>query len=362
MRPQPLPPGFDDVRKIAVLRANAIGDYVFTLPALQSLKAAYPRAELVLLGREWHRQFLAGRPGPVDRVIVVPPSRGVGADECYEEDPSVLDTFFARMEQERFDVAIQLHGGGRHSNPFVRRLGARFTVGLGTPDAAPLDRTVRYVYFQPEILRGLEVAAAAGAAPVTMLPRLVVLPEDTAEARAVAGDDRFVVLHPGAGDVRRRWPPEYFAKLANSLLSTGERVAVVGGMDDRALAAAIADAAPGIANFCSRLTLRGLVGLLSRARLVVSNDSGPLHLAEAVGTPTVGIYWCGNLVNAEPMTRDIHRPVLSWRLECPVCGQNTIQRRCEHEISFVDLAPVDEVLAHAHELLTRSRATTPARR
>src|SRR5437667_7394301 len=66
-----------DVHKIAVLRANAIGDLTFALPALEALCAAYPGAELVLLGQEWHARFLEGRPGPVDRVVVVPPYRGV---------------------------------------------------------------------------------------------------------------------------------------------------------------------------------------------------------------------------------------------------------------------------------------------
>lgn len=62
----------EDVRRIAVLRANAIGDLVFALPALDALRAAYHQAEIVLLGLPWHADFLAGRPGPIDRVEVVP--------------------------------------------------------------------------------------------------------------------------------------------------------------------------------------------------------------------------------------------------------------------------------------------------
>ena len=63
------------VRRIAVLRANAIGDFIFTLPALEALRAAYPQAEIVLLAKKWHAAFLRGRPGPVDRVVAVPPFR-----------------------------------------------------------------------------------------------------------------------------------------------------------------------------------------------------------------------------------------------------------------------------------------------
>ena len=75
-------------------------------------------------------------------------------------------------------------------------------------------------------------------------------------------------------------------------------------------------------------------GRLARARLVVAKDSGPRHMADAVGTPTVGIHWCGNLINAGSAFRAWHRPHLSWRLVCPVCGQNTIHQRCQHDASI----------------------------
>ena len=208
----------EGVHKLAVLRANAIGDYMVSLPAIQALRAAYPAAELVLLGADWHTGFLAGRPGPVDRCLPVPPTVGVRDDQP-PAPPAEVDRFFARMRAERFDLAVQLHGGGRHSNPFLRRLGARVTAGSRTPDAPPLDRTVPYTGHQHEIHRFLEVAAVVGAAPVTLEPRLAVTDADRAEAAAVlAGDDRpLVVLHPGAKDPRRRWPVERLAVVGREL-------------------------------------------------------------------------------------------------------------------------------------------------
>jgi ADP-heptose:LPS heptosyltransferase len=112
----------EDVHRIAVLRANAIGDYLVSLPALEALRAAYPEAELVLLGADWHAGFLAGRPGPVDRCVPVPPTAGV-RDDRPPTPPATVQRFFARMRAEHFDLAVQLQGGGRHSNPFVQRLG-----------------------------------------------------------------------------------------------------------------------------------------------------------------------------------------------------------------------------------------------
>jgi ADP-heptose:LPS heptosyltransferase len=344
-----------EVRKIAVLRANAIGDFLFTLPALESLRAAYPQAEIVLLGRHWHADFLADRPGPVDRVVVVPPSRGVNGGEAQTEDRAELERFFEAMRRERFDLALQLHGGGRHSNPFVLRLGARTTVGLKTPDAPPLDRWLPYVYFQPEIIRYLEVVALAGAAPVTLEPRLMVTERDLAESRRVVpeGGCPLAAIHPGAGDPRRRWPPEKFAAVGDALAEAGARVVVIGAGKERDLDQAVVENMRAEAeNLWGRLSLGGLAGLLSRCAVVVSNDSGPLHLAAAVGAATVGVYWCFNLVNSSELTRARHRPVCSWLLDCPDCGRSCLHGRCEHTSSFVAHVPEREVIDAALELFS----------
>ncbi len=155
----PSPPGSDlveNVRKIAVLRAGGLGDFIFTLPALGALRESYPKAEITLLGGPLQTGLLENRTEPVQRAILVPPSTGVnGPDTGVEEDEEELTRFFERMREERFDLALQLHGGGGYSNPFVGKLGARVTAGTQAPGAPPLDRTVPYVYFQSEIMRYL---------------------------------------------------------------------------------------------------------------------------------------------------------------------------------------------------------------
>ncbi|GAA5513893.1 hypothetical protein Dcar01_02642 [Deinococcus carri] len=353
---------FGDVRRIAVLRANALGDYMFSLPALEALRAAYPAAEIVLLGQPWHARFLQGRPGPLDRVVAVPPSRGVyvGRDGQADEDPAELDAFFARMRDEQFDLAVQLHGGGRNSNPFLLRLGARHTVGLRTPDAPALERTVPYVYWQQEIMRTLEVVALAGAPAVTLEPRMAVMESDLAELRGVVpeGEQPWAALHPGAGDPRRRWSPAHFAVVADALQEAGAHVILTGAGDEAHLAwdvlAAMRTPAMQVSDTCGRLSIGGLAGLLSRCELVVSNDSGPLHLGAAVGARTVGVYWCGNAINSGALSRTRHRPVLSWRLDCPVCGTNCMTGNCDHRDSFVDDVTPAEVLAEVRALLAES--------
>jgi len=105
------------------------------------------------------------------------------------------------------------------------------------------------------------------------------------------------------------------------------------------------------ANFAGRLDLHALTGLLSRADVVVSNDTGPLHLAGALGRPTVGVYWCGNVINAGAPFRGRHRVLMSWRLDCPVCGVDCMAGTCPHRESFVADVPIGEVEAAALDLL-----------
>ncbi|MFY1697379.1 glycosyltransferase family 9 protein [Solwaraspora sp. WMMA2101] len=355
-----------DVRRIAVLRANALGDFIFAVPALTALRAAYPQAELVLLGAPWHARWLdaravADRPGPVDRVLVVPAADGIRAATT-DDEPTTMAQFVQRARRERFDLAVQLHGGGRNSNPLVTALGARLTAGLRAVDAPPLDRWIRYVYYQPEVFRYLEVAGLLGAAPVTMLPRVPVTETDREEADEVLGPARRprVVLHPGASDPRRRWPAERFAAVADICVDRGFEVLVTGTGPERAVVEQVAAAATRpVRTVVDALSLGGLAGLLAGSAVLVANDTGPLHLAAAVGTPTVGIYWIGNLLNGAPPLRGRHRPLAAFTIHCPVCGQDVSRvgfpargggPSCGHQESFVVDVPVAEVLEAVAEL------------
>jgi ADP-heptose:LPS heptosyltransferase len=356
MHRDPIP----DVRRIAVLRANVLGDLMFSLPALDALRLAYPFAEIVLLGRRWHRALLTGRRSPVDRVAIL-------GDELFDglslapRPPAVVEAAVRALGVTDVDLAIQLHGGGRTSNPVIRALGARVTAGLRTPDAPPLDRWLPYVYWQHEIHRGLEVVGLAGAPPVDPAPRLQVGDTDRRAAEAVLRDDGrpLAVLHPGANDGRRRWSAARFAAVGDALVVDGWQVAITGSVDERSLTASVASVMHRAAlDLGGRLELPGLVGVLDRAELVVSNDTGPLHLAVAVGTPTVGIFWIGNLVNGAPAYRERHRPVIGWRLDCSVCGTDCIRGRCDHSASFVDDVTVAEVLDAIGSLRDRTTPST----
>jgi ADP-heptose:LPS heptosyltransferase len=346
-----------NIKKIVVLRPNAVGDFIFSLPCLHALKAAYPDAHLTYIGKQWHADFLRGRPGPIDAVEVIPPCSGVGMPPDTDVDPGPIRDFVERMRMLKIDLALQIFGGGHYSNSFIRQFNARHAIGLRAPGAAALDRWVTYEQLQNRRLQMLEVAALAGADTLRMNQELSITDRDRQEADRILPHQPgkpLVVIQPAASDRRRCWPAARFAAVADVLANQGAQIAVNGTQQEAGVASEVVAhmRAPAI-KLTGKLSVSGLCGLLERSVLLVSNDTGPLHLALAIGTPSVGIYWLTNLIEAGPLRQDHHRPALSLRTNCPVCGAENLRTRCEHDVSFVDDVQVEEVIALAMPLFER---------
>jgi ADP-heptose:LPS heptosyltransferase len=377
---------FAGVSRIALLRGGGLGDLMFALPAVSALKAAYPGSAVTLLGTPAHEALLAATHTPLDDVMVLPAAEGVRPGP---EDPGALATFFGAARARQFDLAVQLHGGGRFSNPFLLQVRARHTVGSATPDAEPLERTLPYTYYQHEPTRALEVAGLAGAPPVLLEARLNPRAEFVAGLPALLGaalprtDRPLLVLHPGATDLRRHWPAESFGAVAKAAADDGATVVVIGDHTETELAAVVVSAAVGrstggrstggrstggpstgsrsaggsrVSSVAGRLGLGELAALLARADAVLANDSGPRHLAQALGAPTVGIYWAGNALTSGPLGRGRHRVHLSWVTHCPVCGADVTQvgwtaPRCPHNDSLVAGIRWEDVYVDVRSLL-----------
>jgi ADP-heptose:LPS heptosyltransferase len=343
-----------DVSRIAVLRPNAVGDFVFALPALHALQRAYPQAEITYIGKPWHAEFLEERPAPIHRVEVMPPCPGIGLPPDQQVDEHVLEKFIETMRDNRFDIAIQLYGGGLYSNPFIKRFNARLAIGLKAHNAPPLDRWIAFGPCQNRRLQLLEVAALVGADAVSMQRELQVTSKDRQQAALAIPSDQeasLVLIQPAASDSRRCWPPQYFAAVADVLAQEGALIAINGTEQEMPIVQQVIEHMryPAI-NLGPDLPLSGLCGLLERATLLVSNDTGPLHLALAIGTPCVGIYWLTNLIEAFPLRQHAHRAALATRVNCPLCGLPNLTQRCGHDVSFVADVSVEEVTKMAMEL------------
>lgn len=349
-------------RKIALFHAKALGDFIVTLPALAAIKETYPDAELVLLAKSWVRAFLATRPSMIDRVISIPALSTLNKPVNSTE----IERFCAAMKAEKFDIILQMQGDGKTINSFINKFGAGLTAGMRNPPAEPLDRSIPYVHYQNEVLRNLEIAALIGAYTSKLEPRLEVTQSDEQEAaivRAAIKDRPYVVIHAGADDIRRLWPASKFAEVADSLIKKGYEVVLTGVPKETEIVTNLMQAMNNTAIPCTSLGLGGLAALLQGSALVISNDTGPLHLARAVGASTVGILWAPNVVNWGPLSRSRHRLAISWRLECPHCRIKPVSPwpfqpvtpGCDHPFSFVENIPVAEVLEPALELLPAAK-------
>lgn len=367
---------FRGVQRIAVLRGGGLGDLIYTYPALKALKSAYPQATVTLLGTPVHAALAAATDGPVDDVELLPVARGVHDGprngEHFEddaEDTAAQEAFFEAMRAREFDLALQMHGGGRFSNPFLLRLGARHTAGTRTKDAEHLERNLDYVYYQNEPERWLEVAGLAGApggVPAVLLPK-------HGHRQNIAGlrdplRSSLVVVHPGATDPRRRWPASNFAEAAAGIAAEGAQVLVVGDSSEKALAQEVAGLArrqlteshrQAVTSVAGELDVGDLAALLAEASVMLASDSGPRHLAQALGTPTVGVFWLGNAINAGPRGRAMHRVHMSWVTRCPRCGADITQvgwtaPHCGHDDTLIRGIAVADVVQDVLDLTATS--------
>lgn len=158
------------------------------------------------------------------------------------------------------------------------------------------------------------------------LNHLLTPPEDrVAEWRTRLEGELVVGLFPGSNATARRWPVERFGAVARSLADRGARVVVMGGAGERSLTNAVAEAEPRTLDAGGATDLVGLAALLSICDLVVTNDTGPMHLAGAVGTPTITLWGPSDPAEVHPVgARD--RRVTGAPLPCKPCFKNECPR------------------------------------
>ncbi|HZW03599.1 MAG TPA: glycosyltransferase family 9 protein [Anaerolineaceae bacterium] len=335
-------------RKVAVLRASRIGDFLHTYPALRSLRQALPAAEISLITLPMLAD-LAKRCPSVDRVIHFPGFPGL-AEQLFDARQTV--EFFQKMVQEGFDLAVQLQGSGVHSNPFVLLLGAAHTAGfirtgdpLGLLDAAlPLPETGR------ESQRMMALPAFLGAAPVEDRLEFPLWPADRHAADDLLSDcpEPWIGLHTMARDSTRRWPLERFAAAAQRLQSTlGGTVILIGEQFERLTTGnALRQSGVDFLNLAGMTSLPVTGAVIERLAVFVTNDTGPAHIAYALNTPTVTVVGGGDLERYSPPP-DCAAVVLAYPVPCRPCAlaECPIDNLCLNQIS------VDQVVTAALELV-----------
>lgn len=341
------------VRKIAIFRALYLGDMLLAIPALRSLRTAFAQAEITFIGLPWAEEFVR-RFGYVDRFLEFPGFAGLPEVEVNQ---ARTEAFLRASQAYGYDLAIQMHGNGRVSNLFIAALGARKTLGFATNDTAslPLSASLPYVESEHEIAKCLRLARLAGASdddPRLEFPLTATdLREATrlAETNGVRTGDRLIGLHVGAKHPARRWPVSHWIEVADRLASLpGVKIVLTGSQSEKSLVDEVAQRASApLINLAGQTTLGGLAALIARARLFVSADSGPGHLASALGTSSVLVFGKTDPNRWGPLDQWRHH-VIWRRVPCSPCDYAVCptDHRC-----LTSIRP-DTVLAEALQLLS----------
>ena len=323
--------------RILIIKPSAIGDIVHALPVLNLVRKKWPSARISWLVSSACASLLEGHP-QIDELIQFE-RRRFGKSWRKFSAASGLFSFTRGLRERKFDLVIDLQGLFR-SGWFTGRSGAPIRVGqeearefgwlfythhvkTGFPEGHAVDRYLK-----------IADALGVGREPVEFV--FATSDQDRAQLSALAPDlDHYAVFLPGANWVTKRWPPEKFAALVRPLREQfGLESVVAGGRADAALAARI----PGARDLTGKTNLRQLVALLERAALVVGNDTGPAHIAAALGRPLVTMFGPTNPEYTGPwgkLDTVVHHPI-----ECSPC----FSRRCSHR-SCLEHLQADAVLA-----------------
>ncbi|OGW67812.1 MAG: lipopolysaccharide heptosyltransferase II [Nitrospirae bacterium RIFCSPLOWO2_02_FULL_62_14] len=319
-----------DHRRILFIKPSSLGDIVHALPTLAALRRRFPQAHIAwLVKRQW--AGLLERVEGLDRVWAV----GPGIAGWLSEIP--------RLHAERFDLAVDLQGLFR-SACLARLAGCPERVGFANGrEGSPWFYTHQVAVPTPEmhaVDRYLLAAEALGAArPETPQFQFKMAPADREQVSAVLSQagvrdgSPWVAMNVSARWPTKRWPEEYFAAVAGRLHQEGAGpVVLIGGPDDRADAQRVKTLVKTFSIIdVTGLTPLGLLpALLQSASVLLTNDSGPMHVAAAVGTPVVALFGPTSPVRTGPYGKG-HR-VLTHPLPCSPCFSrrctNAIEREC----------------------------------
>jgi heptosyltransferase II len=283
--------------RILLLSAAGLGDFVLGTPAIRAIRQSFPEAPLWFLTIPEVKP-LADRCPYLDIVRTLDLRRSRSAAWwTFGRRRRELRQLARELRAARFDLAVNLYGvgtwmGGLRLAVFLWTIGASRTAGRYSQGRGlGYDLTSRYEGHEVEAQ--LEVARLIGAVPTNELPELWVTPEDRTACVALMREfgiettEPFACLHAGSARPEACWPLEQFAVVGQRLAWAGAKTIVVGASGDQSRCATLAKAIPNAVSAAGRTPLPLLAALLERTRLLVTNDSGPMHMAAALGTPVV---------------------------------------------------------------------------
>lgn len=369
---RPLHLGDSHIRRILVIRTDLIGDMVLSLPAIHAMRRAYPAAEIDVLALPSSAPVLAGV-SDITRVVTYDPN-------TWRNPTSLLSPRNWRQVRELlvglrasdYDLCLSL--AGDWASVLAWFSGAKRRVGF-SGEAYPGLMTDpipggRYHVRQHEVRYIRSLARAAGGIvgdddlPVLSIHEPAVLSLDAVMVRAgVPASRPLIALHAGARNgMAKRWPSTHWAELADLLTTRlGATVVLTGAPGEQEIAHRIASATRAtIHDLTGKTTLPELVALLARCDLVISGDSGPMHIACAVSTPVIGLFGPTDPQISGPLAPDAI--IMRQAIWCAPCYDASATADCRfHNPVCMKSISAHSVFAAAHRQLARTTPLAPRR-
>ncbi|MBN9120817.1 MAG: glycosyltransferase family 9 protein [Planctomycetes bacterium] len=323
-----------DARRIAIIKPSALGDIVHSLPVLTALRARFPTARITWVVNRSYESLLTGHPDLTD---TLPFDRG--AFRGVRGTLSAAWSFAGELRRRRFDLVIDMQGLLR-SGLMAWASGAPRRVGF-----ASAREGSRYAYTHKLKCPGRLGAhavdrmwAVAEAFGVGHLPKAFLVPLRAAEVEAARNElaqlpRPVVAVAVGAKWVTKRWPAGHFAEALNRAHARfGASAVFVGASDDTVLSQQAVAALRGPSlDLTGRTSIPRLSALLSLADVMLGNDTGPLHLAAALGKPCVAPYTCTRVALHGPYSQSSHC------VETSVACGGSYLKKCDNMICMPDL-------------------------
>jgi heptosyltransferase I len=374
-----------DFRKILLIKLSALGDVVHSIPVLNKLRRRYPAARLDWLVTPGIGELLSHNPA-ISNVIAF--ARDEGSTPWRPAPYVAAARLVAQLRAAEYDLVIDLQGQLR-SGFFAFTSGAPVRIGFDKPRADVWKTLSRKIpdEARKHAWRGAREASWLAYTDHIALPTLDMHPverylgigamlglddgapdfsfpiplEATARIDALLdyyeiAKAKLVVMAPGTIWETKEWRPEAFAEVARHFLQQKFAVTLIGSDRERAVCDEVAKLAPGSVNLAGETTLSELAALIARATLCVTNDSGPMHLAVALGRPVVSVFGPTDPVWAGPYRRD--GAVVRAGLPCSPCYLRDL-RRCPHNHDCMNDVSAAAVITRAENALNE-RANKPA--
>ena len=339
--------------RILVIRLDRIGDLVLSTSVFSALRKHFPKAFIAALAPAACRDLVENHPD-LDTAILY--------DKAGVHASSLATFFFARaLGRYRFDAALALHPSNRsHWIPYLAGIPVR--VGYDRKMPGLLTHRLHHDKQQGRMhearyaLRMLRVFGIDESNPAPVIP-IQPAAAQRIEALSAQWPDParapWVAIHASASCPSKRWMPERFAQVADKLIETCcANILLIAGTGDAAYASGVESAMKGKpVNLAGKLDIGQTAALLSRCRLLVSNDSGPVHLAAAVGTPVVDIFGRNQAGLSPERWGPLGRghTILHKEVGCPQC----LAHRCRINFLCLQAITTEEVLQAARSILIK---------